>query len=45
VAAVAEEDQADLVLIGRGTLPRFAGRLRSNVYAIVRDSPCPVLSI
>jgi nucleotide-binding universal stress UspA family protein len=45
VAAVAEEDQADLVLIGRGALSHFAGRLRSNVYAIVRDSPCPVLSI
>ena len=45
VAAAAEEDQADLVLMGRGELPRFAGRLRSNAYAIVRDSPCPVLSI
>lgn len=45
VAAAAEEDRADLVLIGRGALPRFGGRLRTNVYAIVRDSPCPVLSV
>lgn len=45
VTAVAEEDTADLVLIGRGALPHFGGRLRTNVYAIVRDSPCPVLSI
>lgn len=45
VAAAAEEDEADLVLIGRGALPHFGGRLRTNVYAIVRDSPCPVLSI
>jgi nucleotide-binding universal stress UspA family protein len=37
--------KADLVLIGRGTLPHFAGRLRSHAYSIVRDMPCPVLSI
>jgi nucleotide-binding universal stress UspA family protein len=36
---------ADLVLIGRGALPHFAGRLRSHAYSIVRDMPCPVLSI
>ena len=36
--------QADLILIGRGVLPRFAGGLRSQVYAIVRNTPCPVLS-
>lgn len=45
IAAVAQKDQADLVLIGRGALPHFAGRLRTHVYSIVRDAPCPVLSI
>ncbi len=45
IAAAAEKDRADLVLIGRGALPHFAGRLRTHVYSIVRDSPCPVLSI
>lgn len=45
IAAIAREDRADLVLIGRGTLPHFGGRLRTHVYGIVRDSPCPVLSI
>jgi len=45
VAAAAAQDHADLVLIGRGSLPHFAGRLRTHVYAIVRDAPCPVLSI
>lgn len=45
VAEVAEKDEADLVLIGRGGLPHFGGRLRTNVYSIVRDAPCPVLSI
>ncbi len=45
VTAAAAQDHADLVLIGRGSLPHFAGSLRTHVYAIVRDSPCPVLSI
>jgi nucleotide-binding universal stress UspA family protein len=47
-ATVREEalsHKADLVLIGRGALPHFAGRLRSHAYSIVRDMPCPVLSI
>lgn len=47
-AAVRQEalsHRADLVLIGRGALPHFAGRLRSHAYSIVRDMPCPVLSI
>ena len=41
----AESHKADLVLIGRGLLPRFAGGLRSHAYSIVRDMPCPVLSV
>jgi nucleotide-binding universal stress UspA family protein len=45
VRRVAEARRADLVLIGRGALPHFAGRLRSHAYAIVRDMPCPVLSV
>jgi nucleotide-binding universal stress UspA family protein len=36
---------ADLVVIGRGKLHETFGRLRSNDYAIIRDSPCPVLSV
>jgi nucleotide-binding universal stress UspA family protein len=36
---------ADLVLIGRGILPRFAGQFRSHAYSIIRTMPCPVLSI
>jgi len=36
---------ADLVIIGRGAaLHEPFGRLRTNVYSIVRDSPRPVLS-
>ena len=36
---------ADLVVIGRGKATRSLGRLRSNVYSIIRDAPCPVLSV
>jgi nucleotide-binding universal stress UspA family protein len=37
--------QADLVVIGRGHTQRALGRLRTHAYSILRNSPCPVLSI
>lgn len=37
--------QANLLVIGRGHLPSHLGRLRTNVGAIIRESPCPVLSV
>jgi nucleotide-binding universal stress UspA family protein len=40
-----KEFDADLVVSGRGKLHATFGRLRSNGYAIIRDSPCPVLSV
>jgi nucleotide-binding universal stress UspA family protein len=36
---------ADLVVIGRGTLHETLGRLRTHAYGIIRQSPCPVLSV
>jgi nucleotide-binding universal stress UspA family protein len=36
---------ADLVVMGRGHATRTLGRLRSNVYSIIRDAPCPVISV
>jgi nucleotide-binding universal stress UspA family protein len=36
---------ADVVVIGRGVLSKFAGGLRSEVSSIVRSMPCPVLSV
>ena len=35
---------ADLLVIGRGHATRSLGRLRTNVYSIIRQSPCPVIS-
>lgn len=37
--------KADLVVIGRGHLGEPLGRLRTNVYAVIRQSPCPVISV
>jgi nucleotide-binding universal stress UspA family protein len=36
---------ADMLVIGRGSHAESAGRLRTNAYAIIRQSPCPVLSV
>jgi len=42
-AALAHE--ADLILIGRGVIQGMLGRLRSEAYTIIREAPCPVISI
>jgi nucleotide-binding universal stress UspA family protein len=36
---------ADLVVIGRHENPGMIGRLRENAYGIIRQSPCPVVSV
>ncbi len=36
---------ADLLVIGRGSAAGIAGRLRTNAYAIIRGSPCAVVSV
>ena len=45
VSDLALQHSADLVLVGRGKIQKHFGRLRSNAYAIVRDAPCPVISV
>jgi nucleotide-binding universal stress UspA family protein len=42
---VALETQADLIVTGRGAAAKAFGALRSNAYAIIRQAPCPVISI
>jgi nucleotide-binding universal stress UspA family protein len=37
--------RADLVVIGRGAIQTGLGRLWNNAYAIVREAPCPVISV
>lgn len=45
VAGAARDFGADLLVIGRHAQAGLAGHLRQNAYAILRESPCPVLSI
>jgi nucleotide-binding universal stress UspA family protein len=37
--------KAGLLVIGRGSAAGVFGRLRTNSYAIIRQSPCPVVSV
>jgi len=41
----AVEFKADLLVIGRGSAAGVFGRLRANAYSIIRESPCPVVSV
>ncbi len=45
VCSVAERLPADVLVIGRGSAAGIFGRLRTNAYAIIRQSPCPVVSV
>lgn len=36
---------ADLIVIGRGLIQKPFGRLRSHGYEIIREAPCPVVSV
>jgi nucleotide-binding universal stress UspA family protein len=45
VARAAAEGAADVLVIGRGSAAGTFGRLRTNAYAIIRESPCPVVSV
>jgi nucleotide-binding universal stress UspA family protein len=45
VVEEARQEQADLVIIGRGAIGEPFGRLRTHAFGIVQRSPCPVLSV
>lgn len=45
VQRTALELKSDLVVIGRGVLRAPLGRLRTHEYTIIRESPCPVVSV
>jgi multiple sugar transport system substrate-binding protein len=45
VCGIAERLHASLLVIGRGSAGGVFGRLRTNAYAIIRQSPCPVASV
>jgi len=45
VRKAAEADRCDLVVIGRGGLHEALGRMRTHVYSIIREAPCPAISV
>jgi nucleotide-binding universal stress UspA family protein len=45
ICSVASRLEADVLVIGRGSAAGAFGRLRTNAYAIIRQSPCPVVSV
>ncbi len=45
VRCAAKEFGADLLVIGRHSQAGLAGHLRHNAYGILKESPCPVISI
>jgi nucleotide-binding universal stress UspA family protein len=45
VAGLAQELHADLLVIGRGAESGILGRLVTTAYSVIRQSPCPVVSV
>lgn len=45
VRRATEENHADLLVIGRGVIHERLGRMRTHVYSIIREAPCPVISV
>lgn len=45
VSTTATHTNADLLVIGRSIEDGMLGRLRTNAYSIIRQSPCPVVSV
>lgn len=45
IAEEAKQEGASLILTGRGAANAAMGPLRSQVYAIIQESACPVLSV
>ena len=45
VSVAAERLKANLLVVGRGSAAGVSGRFRTNAFAIIRRSPCPVVSV
>lgn len=45
ICAAVTRIAADVLVIGRGSASGSFGRLRTNAYAIIRQSPCPVVRV
>jgi len=45
LSGIAQSERVSQVVIARGAAAEGLGRLRTQAYAIVRSSPCPVVSV
>lgn len=45
ICQVAREEGVDLLIVGRGHLRESIAQVWSHLYTIIRESPCPVLSV
>jgi nucleotide-binding universal stress UspA family protein len=45
VRDVADKSYVDVLVIGRSPDLGLLGRLRTHAYAIIREAPCPVISV
>jgi nucleotide-binding universal stress UspA family protein len=45
ICSSAREVGADLVIVGRGHVRERFAQMWSHLYTIIRDAPCPVLSV
>ena len=45
IRCTAREEHADLIVVGRGHEKGGLSRVWSHLYTIIRESPCPVLSV
>ena len=45
VPQAAREAEADLLVMGRSPLRGVLGRLRTHAHALIREAPCPVISV
>ncbi|MBL8232697.1 MAG: universal stress protein [Bryobacterales bacterium] len=42
---LSKENHVDAMVIGRGSTSGVFGRIRAHAYSIIRQSPCPVISV
>jgi nucleotide-binding universal stress UspA family protein len=45
IAEEARRESADLIIVGRGAAHSSLGRLRTHIFAVIEESPCPVISV
>ncbi|MBI3208193.1 MAG: universal stress protein [Candidatus Solibacter usitatus] len=45
VSHMAKENDVGILVIGRGSSSGVFGRIRAHAYGIIRQSPCPVISV